>query len=258
MAARHLLSGTGLSYAIRRSVRARSGRIVVRPGDVEVVAPPGMPAHRIHAFVHARRAWVLEKSEAFQRQLDVAATLLPARYEDGATLLYRGRPTPLRVTAGAARRARAWTTETGLEVALPGAAASLVDDTPVRAALEAWFRRDLRARAAALAAHHAPRLGVTVRQIRIKQQRHIWGSCGPTGIINLNWRLTGAPDPVFEYVLVHELCHRVHRNHSSAFWALVRHHLPDCDLHRRWLRDHDTVLSRLLAQEPATHHANHR
>jgi predicted metal-dependent hydrolase len=81
------------------------------------------------------------------------------------------------------------------------------------------------------------------RAIRIKAQKRLWGSCSSRGVVNLNWRLILAPEAVFEYVVVHELCHLRIRNHQRAFWQLVGEILPDFATHRRWLRDHGHLLT---------------
>ncbi len=239
------LAAAAPSYRIRRSHRARHGRIIVRPSGVEVVAPLEMPAARIHAFVQEKSDWVQRKSEQFRRQLTAAAAYLPACYASGATILYRGEPVQLQVL-GAKRRGASVKAEHGrLIVTLPRTDQAQQDQR-VRSALEQWFRSELRQLATSLAARYAFRMGVRVREIRVKNQRHIWGSCGPTGIINLNWRLACAPERVVEYVVVHELSHLVHRDHSRAFWALVERYQADYRINRRWLRDHDVVLSRAL------------
>ena len=80
--------------------------------------------------------------------------------------------------------------------------------------------------------------------LRIKDQKQIWGSCSARGLINLNWRLILAPEPVFEYVVVHELCHLRVRNHQKEFWQLVAQILPGLRApERRWLRANGHLLT---------------
>ena len=98
-----------------------------------------------------------------------------------------------------------------------------------------------------LIATWAKRIGVTYGQITIRNQRTRWGSCSSKGNLNFNCMLMLAPSTVIEYVIVHELCHRKHMDHSPAFWALVQQHLPDQAERRRWLKQHGSAL---LAQMP--------
>lgn len=97
-------------------------------------------------------------------------------------------------------------------------------------------RRLAREVADELCREHAPRLGVRYERIRIGDQRTRWGSCSIRGTLSFNWRLVLAPAHVFEYVVVHELCHLCEANHSAAFWKLVDDAYPQAEEAKRWLR----------------------
>ncbi|MBO4937769.1 MAG: M48 family metallopeptidase [Oscillospiraceae bacterium] len=92
------------------------------------------------------------------------------------------------------------------------------------------------------AAYFAPLVGVSYERITIRSQRTRWGSCSGRGNLNFNCLLMLAPPEVLDYVVVHELCHRKHMNHSCAFWAEVERVLPDYAVRRRWLKDHGYAL----------------
>ena len=84
--------------------------------------------------------------------------------------------------------------------------------------------------------HFAPIVGVTYGRITIRNQRSRWGSCSGKGNLNFNCLLMLTPDHVVDYVVVHELCHRLEMNHSPAFWAQVERVLPDYQKSREWLK----------------------
>ena len=92
--------------------------------------------------------------------------------------------------------------------------------------------RDLPARLRALAAEH----GYTVGSVTVRAQRTRWGSCSPTGRISLNWRLIQLPPSVSDYILLHELAHLTHLNHSARFWREVERICPWHREARAWLR----------------------
>ncbi len=96
------------------------------------------------------------------------------------------------------------------------------------------------------AAYFAPLVGVRYGRIHVRRQRSKWGSCSSQGNLNFNCLLLLAPAEVLDYVVVHELCHRLEMNHSPRFWAEVARVLPDWQEARRWLREQgDTLMARL-------------
>ena len=96
----------------------------------------------------------------------------------------------------------------------------------------------------------AEKMGIRFGRITIRCQRTRWGSCSGKGNLNFNCLLMLAPEPVRDYVVVHELCHRREMNHSPAFWALVEGTMPDYRDCRAWLKTHGReLLARLPEPE---------
>jgi len=87
--------------------------------------------------------------------------------------------------------------------------------------------------------YYASRIGVTYGRITIRNQKTRWGSCSSKGNLNFNCRLMAFPEHVIDYVVVHELCHRIEMNHSARFWAQVEKYIPDYMEVRRYLRNHE-------------------
>lgn len=96
----------------------------------------------------------------------------------------------------------------------------------------------------ARASHWAPLLGVTFGRVSVRDQRSRWASCSREGNLSFNWRLTLAPFETLDYVVIHELAHRLEMNHSRRFWAHVEKHCPDHKVHRKWLRKNGEALYR--------------
>lgn len=78
--------------------------------------------------------------------------------------------------------------------------------------------------------------------ITIRDQKTRWGSCSGRGTLSFNWRLILAPPEILDYVVVHELCHLTHMNHSKEFWGLVGKILPDYKIRRKWLKENGHTL----------------
>ncbi len=93
----------------------------------------------------------------------------------------------------------------------------------------------------------AARIGVRFGRITIRNQKTRWGSCSSAGNLNFNCLLMLCPDEVIDYVIVHELCHRIELNHSPRFWQLVASILPDYRTPRKWLKDHGPgIMARMV------------
>lgn len=217
----------------------------MRPGGVEVVAPLRMQEGDIAAFVEHNRAWIEAKLATLRRAL--AGHPGSARLIDGSTILLRGEATPLRVRAGARPQVRE---ADGIEVIVPAARGGADHEPAVERILTRWLRWSAQNDALSYVYRHGRVHGLIPTAVRIKEQKHLWGSCSAKGAINLNWRLIFAPPAVFEYVVVHELCHLREAHHQPPFWRLVASILPGFEAQRRWLKRNGHLLT-LRPGEPA-------
>jgi len=82
------------------------------------------------------------------------------------------------------------------------------------------------------------KMALQMNSIKIRSYKSRWGSCSNHGDISLNWKLVAAPLAVIDYVIIHELSHIVHMNHSKDFWQLVESHCTDYLVLRKWLKKH--------------------
>lgn len=85
--------------------------------------------------------------------------------------------------------------------------------------------------------YFAGRMKVDYNRITIRAQKTRWGSCSAKGNLNFNWKLMLAPGEILDYVVVHELAHRIEMNHSPRFWQQVAQILPDYKARRNWLKE---------------------
>ena len=87
-------------------------------------------------------------------------------------------------------------------------------------------------------AYYARLMGVSYGRISIRMQKTRWGSCNREGNLNFNCLLMMAPPEALDYVVIHELSHRMEMNHSARFWAQVEKAMPDYRVPRKWLKEH--------------------
>ena len=84
--------------------------------------------------------------------------------------------------------------------------------------------------------------GGNYTSITIRDQKTRWGSCSGRGTLSFNWRLILAPPEILDYVVVHELCHLTHMDHSKDFWNMVGSIIPDYKIRKKWLKENGHTL----------------
>lgn len=237
----------------RISAQARNIRIEVRPdGQVLLVIPKRVPKTAAYDFLRSREDWIRRKLVELQSRSAQAVTRPPLRWDGSDTLPLRGVEQPLRVVLSRIIKPRVRFDDEAIVVY---STASLLARPAILAnLLRSELRKLARHEARLLLDEEAARLGLDYRGPRIADQKSLWGSCTPDGLISLNWRLLMAPPEVLRYVVVHELCHRRHLDHSQRFWRLVEKQMPDHADWRGWLREHGAALHAVLpraSREPA-------
>jgi predicted metal-dependent hydrolase len=109
--------------------------------------------------------------------------------------------------------------------------------------LARWYRNQARSALTGVIEHESERLGLTGwTRVRVGDPRGRWGSCSTRGTLSFSWRLVMTPPEVLAYVVVHELCHLRHMNHSARFWELLDEAWPTRRQQQEWLRRHGAEL----------------
>lgn len=110
-------------------------------------------------------------------------------------------------------------------------------------AIDRWYRREARQRIEEVCAVEAERLDLHPKKISIRDQKTRWGSCSTSGTLSFNWRLVVGPEHALRYVVIHELVHIRHHNHSRKFWNALTEALPDWKHSAQWLRTNERALT---------------
>lgn len=211
---------TTSGFSVRQSHRARRLSIKVFPrGRVEVVVPPRTRPETVQAFVEENTAWINKARASFAEIHPPEPFLLPNMVELAAiSQRYRIRYE---------RQSRAKTVRyrcVDNTVVLSGRTG---DDKLCVGALKRWL-------AAVAKTEFAPRLaalsaatGIGFKRMHVRGQKTCWGSHSSSGTISINYCLLFLDPEIVHYLMIHELCHGRHMNHSRRFWALVRSFEPD-------------------------------
>ena len=249
--------GESIEYVLIQS-RRKTISITVEPDQkVLVKAPDQVSREEIQHVVQKKAPWIIKKRRrlANQSATDVLG------FTEGRQLWYQGKAYFLKIykeenqkeSKQEAAKKEAFVMEREREkrhgrVALLGEQMIVYAESgqgaEIRKHLLQWYYQQAGQRIAKLVENYSSFFEESVNRISIKDQKSLWGSCSSKRNLNFNWRLIMAPPQVLRYVVVHEMCHLKHMNHSKEFWKEVADILPDYQEWKRWLRKHgDSLMS---------------
>jgi predicted metal-dependent hydrolase len=227
-----------IAYTEKTSVRARRLTITVSGGKVTVTFPKGISKREIRRFVESRADWIWQCLQEQQNKAMEKA----CRLTNGFELSLKGECLRLKVLRYDGRLIKVQRRGNELCVFLPLFCPETEEATNIRFVLKKWYRDQARRVFLEKMMRFAPEMGVNFQQLRVREQKSRWGSCSAQGNINLNWKAVLAPERIIDYIIIHELAHLKHLNHSPDFWRLVAEHSPEYRECRLWLRRYGNTL----------------
>ncbi|QHI99279.1 DUF45 domain-containing protein [Xylophilus rhododendri] len=231
-----LLLGRPVAYRLERGRRGTVGFIVNAQG-LSVRAPGWLSLHRVDAAVVEKADWIVRKlADAGVRQIQQEAVRMV--WADGSRFPLHGQPVVVRLGARRGQDGLREDAEAGvpaLWLAVPADAAP----EKIGVAVRAWMQREARIDFAARLDRYAASMGVHWTRLSLTDARTRWGSATVGGAIRLHWRLMHFRPEVIDYVVVHELAHLRHMDHSPRFWAVVQEALPNYQALRAELKSDD-------------------
>ncbi|MEZ8145285.1 M48 family metallopeptidase [Enterovibrio norvegicus] len=221
------IESKGYVAEVVRTRRKKSATIKVEDGAVSVVVPKELTLEKIYLLVEAKHLWIVEK-------LAIHADAQPARekeYVSGEAFPYLGRNYRLKVQQGDYTPVKL--NQGRLVVTIPE---DINKPHFTRNALVRWYKRNAERKIREKVKRYEKIVGVDTGVIRIKSFKSRWGSCTPYGDLEFNWLIVLAPNRIVDYVVVHELCHLKHHDHSPQFWKEVERVMPDFKECKDWLK----------------------
>jgi len=212
-----------IQYTLKRSKRKTASIYVERDGQVSVLVPKELTTKQVEDLLESKRKWIYTNLAEWR---DLNATRVHREYVNGEGFLYLGRTYRLK----------------------------LVEDQPVPlmlkdgyfclrangvspdAAFKEFYREKGNGRIRDRVAYYLSKMGVQPKAVRIIELKNRWASCSPGGNLNFHWKCMMAPPTVLDYIVVHELAHLIHPDHTKAFWNEVDKVMPNYQDRKEWLR----------------------
>lgn len=204
--------------------------IKVEPPDkVTAIVPLKTSRRVILERVRNKAPWIIKKLDHMK---DFQYQAGPKEYVDGESFIFQGKNYRLQVEVNSSL--------TKLQIKIEGE--TLLVKSPVRdketisRLVELWYRHEAKQVIYARIKFYQDKIPIIPNRVVLKDQKSRWGSCSSKNNLNFNFRTVMAPLPVLDYIVVHEMCHLVHLNHSKEFWNLVESILPEYRQQKEWLK----------------------
>jgi len=222
------IQGDGFIVTIIKSSRRKTTALKIKDGEVSIHIPTRLPIKLAQEFVVQKTHWIQNKlaEQSFKQAQE-------KQFIEGETFLFLNENMTLRLIQAESSPSIKMKSQ---QLEFYGRLNRL-SKTAIRAALIRWYKQQAEDHIATRTDILSKKIKIIPHSIAIKTYKARWGSCNIHGELQFNWKLMLAPLNIIDYVIIHELCHIQHHNHSAQFWRLVELHCPTFKTSRLWLKN---------------------
>ncbi|NLZ47495.1 MAG: M48 family metallopeptidase [Clostridiales bacterium] len=224
-----------IQYNVIKSKRKTIELSINDKKEIVIKAPINCSNEYINKFLKDKQKWITERLDVIEKRLSSRVYL---EFKTGERLLYLGKSYPLVVEYDKGNRIGAGFDKGEFRLVLPHYLEGEPRKEAAKKIIIDLYKKMAKSLLKERTEFYSKLIGVTVNRVFIKGQKTLWGSCSSKNNINYNWKLIMAPLEVLDYVVVHELCHIIHRNHSNAYWQEVEKYMPDYKKRIKWLKEY--------------------
>lgn len=206
--------------------------IAVEPPDVvTVTAPVGTNKELILEKVQSKGSWIIQKLYSFKH---MNCKQINREFVNGESFMYLGRTYSLQIEVDSSIRKSEVKLYRGKFVVK----SKDKDEEIIKRSMEEWYRDKAKEIIEQRVSYYQRFFNVAPKGIKIKEQKKRWGSCTSKNELLFNWRCIMAKSNALDYIIVHEMCHMYHKDHSKNFWDLLASVLPDYEIRKEWLKNY--------------------
>ena len=202
--------------------------IQVKDGLVEVRAPFKIEQKEIDSFVLQKMSWI-NKKLSLQKSLK---KLIRKKFKNEENFQFLGKDLKLKITIS--ENKKSYIDDKFIYLVLNNNKENFKEK--IKEKLETLFRETAKDVFKNKTLNEAKKIKVTPKKIIVRSYKRRWGSCSYKKDISYNWKLIMAPEKIIDYVIIHELCHLIHFNHSRDYWGEVSKKLPNYRESKEWLK----------------------
>ncbi|UCZ53466.1 M48 family metallopeptidase [Bacillus shivajii] len=208
---------------------------------VKVTAPQKIDESQLESVLYKKAPWILQKWNDCREIVDPPA---PKEFVSGEKFSYLGRNYRLKVRKHDELKKSKLVFWQGKFLAdIPASYSDEERIEELKQLFKTWYKQHGESKLKERLDMYAGKLNVAPTKFALKEQKMRWGTCTSDNVIYLNWRIVMAPVPIIDYLLVHELTHIKHPNHSRDFWNCLYSIFPDYEQRKEWLRKNGPTLT---------------
>lgn len=213
-----------IQYTLRKSERKTTSIFIERDGSVSVLSPKNYSQEQIEVIIESKLSWIYTSLAEWE---DLNRTRVQREFVSGEGFPYLGRNYRLKIV------------DDQKEPLLLKNGRFLLRRDKVDSGMllfKHFYKTKGLSRITARVEHYASFMGVDFHAVKVVELQNRWASCTDKGVLNFHWQCLMAPLDVLDYIIVHELAHRLHRNHNAQFWNAVDKVMPNYEKQVTWLK----------------------
>ncbi len=225
------MNDLGFEYKVIRTNRRKTASVSVKDDLVSVVVPNNISSERVKAILSKKNQWIKDKLSYYQ---GTRSSLRTKDYVSGEGFSYLGRNYRLKILSGELNGVKF--KDGRLVVQIPKDFSHSRRVKRIKEFLEGWYQERALFKLKEKARRLSRKVGVTPEAVGIKSYKGRWGGCSKNHEVFFNWNIIMAPNRIVDYVVIHELVHLIHHDHSKEYWKRLKSVFPDYMECKEWLK----------------------
>jgi len=233
------INGLSIPCSVTVSLKAKHIKLIMDFNGLRVVKPLKAKISEVDKVLKSKSNWIHKHYISFQ---SIRVQEDERNWESGEKILYLGDRYELRIILHKKKLTFIDFDGYQFEISVNENLEGSERKAQIEKAIRKWYAQKAYETIKIRLDYFCMMSGLKYNAMRVKDQKSRWGSCSKKGNLNFNWKLIMSPQWIMDYVIIHEVCHLRHLNHSREFWDLVARYMPDYKKAKLWLKKNGSGL----------------